>query len=95
MADPKLLAILEEGVDEWNRWALAHAKRLWARRIEFHADFAEADLRGANLGGVRLRYAVLRRANLWHAFISDADLTGADLTGANLDDVFVIGDLPT
>ena len=71
MANPKHLAILENGVEAWNQWR--------SKNREVTPGLSGADLRRAHL--VK---ANLRSANLHSADLSEAELTGADLRSANL-----------
>lgn len=84
MADDKLISILAEGVEIWNKWR---------RENPGHIDLSRADLFGigyrgdeplwkgyiTNLAGVDLSNAELDRA-----FIESVNLSGADLSGATL-----------
>jgi hypothetical protein len=71
VANPEHLAILKEGVAEWNHWRAACR--------EEKPDLREADLRMAHLFG-----ANLSRANLTGADLSQANLRGANLSRAVL-----------
>ncbi|WP_254434440.1 pentapeptide repeat-containing protein [Dolichospermum sp. UHCC 0352] len=75
MANPEHLAILNQGVDVWNKW-----------RDENHVDpdLASTDLSGVNLSGANLLVANLRGANLSEANLRGANLTAAILLNANL-----------
>jgi uncharacterized protein YjbI with pentapeptide repeats len=70
------LAILNQGIDVWNRWRQEHPK--------VRANFRGADLNGKHLSGIDLRTADLRRADLRKAVLRKANLTRADLSGALL-----------
>ncbi len=76
MADKEHLAILERGVDEWNRWR--------ARHPDLRPDLSDADLRAANLDSANLAATDLRRASLSGAQLMGADLAWADLREADL-----------
>lgn len=69
MANSEHLAILEQGVDAWNKW-----------RADY-PGFAP-DLRGANLGERDLKGVNFASANLDAAYFSCANLSKADLTKA-------------
>jgi uncharacterized protein YjbI with pentapeptide repeats len=72
MANPEHLAILKQGVEQWNRWRVEHP--------DIRPELMDAYLIGANLNRANLSGAHLYRANLY-----DASLTGASLRGANLE----------
>jgi TIR domain/Pentapeptide repeats (8 copies) len=72
MANPKHLAILEKGVEAWNRW-----KR---KNPDVVPDLSGMDLHGAHLSGVDLKGANLNHAGLIAAFLSQANLSGANLS---------------
>ncbi|WP_255427051.1 pentapeptide repeat-containing protein [Sphaerospermopsis sp. LEGE 00249] len=83
MANPEHLAILNQGVEVWNKWR--DENRSWGPTPDLtEADLTEADLTEANLRWADLRGADLSRANLSRADLSGADLSGACLRGANL-----------
>jgi hypothetical protein len=75
MANKQHLAILEQGVEAWNKW--------------MSSDWQIPDLRGAILVGINLTGADLTGADLTGANLTDANLSGALLDevqfcGANL-----------
>ena len=81
MANPEHLKILNQGVEQWNRWVDEHR--------DVRPDLSLANLGGANLGRANLYSAYLSgahlsRANLGGAYLTGANLSGAYLTGANL-----------
>lgn len=76
MADQEQLAILQQGVEEWNRWRRQHSA--------IHPDLNGTDLNGANLKDIDLRGANLRSADLSGANLIRAALSGASLSSANL-----------
>ncbi len=86
MANPEHLAILKQGLEQWNKWREEHP----GVRPELHmADLAaenlcRADLSWAILSGANLNEAKLIMANLLGADLRGARLSGARLTGANL-----------
>lgn len=96
MANEEQLAILEQGVEVWNRWraenrrvSLDLSEAILNRRALHGADFYAADLWNAqldeaNLNGANLRRADLRGAHLREAILTEANLIGVDLRGADL-----------
>ncbi len=91
MANPEHLAILKQGVEQWNKWREDHpdfsadlfeAELTWARLSG--ADLAGADLADASLIGADLTAANLSDANLIGADLTAADLTAADMSGASV-----------
>ena len=75
MANPEHLEILQQGVEEWNKFRREHPAA--------RPDLTEAYLYGAKLSGADLSGAGLRGANLC-AYLSRADLSRSDLSGADL-----------
>lgn len=96
MANEEHLAILEQGVEVWNRWREEHpnitpdlrkANLLMADLSGADlsdANFREADLSVADLHGADLREAKLIEAKLIGANLTEANLRGANLFAANL-----------
>jgi len=96
MANEEHLKILEQGVEQWNKWreenesikpdlqvadlSGANLSRANLRR----ANLGDANLIGANLDDANLRRAKLGDANLSRADLSDANLYRANLSGASL-----------
>jgi hypothetical protein len=76
MANPEHLAILQQGVEAWNKWRRENS------RVE--VDLNGATLRGANLTEANLSGADLSKANLSRTNLSKADLNGANLSKAHL-----------
>ena len=76
MAGEKLLKILEQGHDAWNKFRVENRS--------LHIDLSETNLNQFNLNRMNLRYANLQQANLTQANLKHADLKYADLKGANL-----------
>jgi hypothetical protein len=72
MANEEQLAILQEGVEVWNKWR--------EENHQVEVDFVRADLREADL-----RETILDKVDLGAADLSSADLRGAGLVGANLE----------
>ena len=92
MANPQHLAILKQGVEQWNTWLKSNAKivpdlaKSSLPRVNLaQADLVEADLKEANLSRANLVHANLRMANLSGANLSGARLWRSDLGGANLE----------
>jgi hypothetical protein len=75
MANPKHLAILQQGVEAWNAWR--------ENDPDVNPDLSEADHSKANLTGANLTRANFDRAHLIGANLFHADLTGAHLTRAS------------
>jgi hypothetical protein len=93
MPNEEHLALINQGVDAWNRWRKEHADTLPDLT---RANLTEANLSGADLSNVNLREAKLigadlSRANLTGADLEVADLEGADLGGAKLGVAFLGG----
>ncbi len=79
MANPQHLAILQSGVEEWNKG------RLGNRGADLHeGDLSGADLNGMDLSGVDFRGTNLNGANLGGANLRGANLQGTNLHGTNL-----------
>ena len=83
MANPEHVAIIQQGVEAWNRWRKAHPSiapdlskaALSGLRLD------KADLHGANLTG-----AELRRVTFWNTQLEQADLSSAHLMFADFRD---------
>ncbi len=81
MANPEHLAILKQGVEEWNKWR--------DKNRDIQPDLIGANLRGADLSGANLKDTNLFAANLqgadlrW-AYLIKANLFESNLTGAKL-----------
>lgn len=88
MADKKQVALLRQGVREWNAWreGLIQIAALDGDAHLISADLEEADLVGTNLVRANLVYANLQKADLSGAHLADADLERANLRGAKLND---------
>jgi len=76
MANPEHLAILKQGVEQWNAWGNEHR--------DVQPQLSGTDLSDVNLAGASLIKADLREAKLSHAKLDGADLTAANLGGADL-----------
>lgn len=76
MADPKLVDILRQGGEVWNRWR------------EQQSEDALIDLSGADLSRTKLirARAALRGGSIYSACISSIDLYRVNLRGVNLSD---------
>jgi TIR domain/Pentapeptide repeats (8 copies) len=86
MANPEHLAVLKQGVKQWNEWRQEHPE---VRPDLLGADLHRLNLIEANLRDTDLRAADLSNADLnWVdlslAKVGNADLTGADLLSGNL-----------
>lgn len=77
MADPKLVDILKQGSEVWNRWR----KQQPAKQI---FDLDNADLRNANLSSARLSHVHLNNADLSGAKLVSTHLSNTTLIGSNL-----------
>ena len=66
MANPEHLAILKQGVEQWNKWTNEH--------YDVTPDLSRADLEKASLGWANLGGANLRGANLREAILTRANL---------------------
>ena len=98
MANPEHLAILKQGVEQWNKWREEQPDlnvedslfkdALWGPDLSganlIGADLNRANLIRANLSGAGLIQAKLIQAELIDANLSRADLGGARLAGADL-----------
>jgi hypothetical protein len=98
MPDREHIAILERGVEFWNRWRSTHPEitpDLSESNIKVKeltgVNFERANLRGALLPGANLRKANLKHADLSRADLMEADLEGALFTGANLESANMMG----
>jgi len=81
MANEEQLAILRQGVEDWNTWRAYNA--------EAEIDLSGADLSRSNCSrgdftGANLSGADLSMADLSQAYLSEANLAGADLSAARL-----------
>lgn len=86
MANAEHLAILEQGVKNWNEWRGADLEIVpdLSGADLGNADLSGADLGSANLSGADLSSAILVGATLASSDLSGVDLQWADLTGARL-----------
>src|SRR5271166_4999966 len=92
MANPEHLAILNEGVQQWNKWREEHrdvVPDLSGANL-FGADLSLTMFGQTNLARADLRAAELSEANLSGARLVDADLSGAWLGGADLSGAILI-----
>lgn len=81
MANPEHLAVLNSGLDAWNRWRQEHP--------DLRPDLSCASLRHANLQGMNFQNATLSGADCTGANFADADLVNADLSNAQLQDAIL------
>ena len=86
MANAEHLAILKQGVAQWNAWREQHP---YIRPDLRYTKLLNATLSDINLSHVNLRDAILNGTNLFSANLSSTNLTNAglsntDLTHANL-----------
>src|SRR5260370_30799614 len=78
MANPEHLAILKQGVAEWNTWR----KRRENATVTF--DFTNADLHGVFLNGANLSRASLVAADLTDVLAFSCNFNEANLSNTNL-----------
>jgi len=71
MANEEQLALLKQGVKEWNKWRRQNPD-------------VEIDLSNLELTGINHRHINLSGARLWFAKLKDADLRSANLENADL-----------
>jgi TIR domain/Pentapeptide repeats (8 copies) len=88
MANPEHLAILKQGVEQWNKWRDEHPDVVPSLS---KADLSGADLRKANLGLADLGGANLLNADLRGAEFLVANLHVANLTGADFGEAWAWG----
>jgi uncharacterized protein YjbI with pentapeptide repeats len=72
MANPEHLAILEQGVEVWNKWR--------EENPDIEPDLRGADLKYGKFEGVNLKYVRLGGAQFFHAWVDNADFSGSSLT---------------
>lgn len=83
MANEEHLAILDQGVEVWNKWREDNPDVI--------PDLDGATLYVANLAGINLADASLAGAGLVRANLNFADLARSNLTKADLDGAFLVG----
>jgi uncharacterized protein YjbI with pentapeptide repeats len=83
MANEEQLAILEKGVEVWNKWR--------SENLGITINLAGADLSGAKLSRANLNRTDLGRADLNRTDLTEANLTAAHLSDANLKDADLSG----
>jgi hypothetical protein len=76
MADPEHVAIIKQGVEEWNQWR--------KKQPDIKVDLTRADLEEERLIGIDLHGVNLKRATFRGAVLSHANLTWANLIHTNL-----------
>ena len=96
MVNPEHVAILQQGVEAWNKWRdenpnikpdLSEAKLKEAKLSRANltgVDFSNAFLSGSDFSKANLIGANLVRASLFEANLREANLSKANLRGANL-----------
>ena len=91
MANDEHLALLRQGVSDWNSWREHNPRGTpdlsWVDLSK--ADLGKANFFRADLSGANLQGADLNGANLIAAQLGSADLSGANLSGANLKLAFI------
>jgi uncharacterized protein YjbI with pentapeptide repeats len=93
VANPHHLAILERGVEAWNKWreenpgVMPNLKRANLMGV----TLPKADLKGVDLFRADLTGTDLSGANLARAQLSDAKFTRAKMRGANLEEANLMG----
>lgn len=83
MANPEHLALLKQGVEQWNRWRVEHP--------EVKPDLSYADLNHAYLSKINLSNIYLGHADLNYSYLSQADLSYSSLGYANLVHTDLVG----
>lgn len=85
MANLEQLALLQQGIQAWNRWRQEHPQTpIDLRNAHLpSADLSGADFHNANLCDADLRYVNLQNASLRHANLSQTILRGSNLNGAS------------
>ena len=76
MANPEHLAILKQGVEQWNKWR--------REQNDVTPDLSGVDLADAERAGVDLSFTDLTKANLVRSNLAGSSLVGARLAKANL-----------
>jgi uncharacterized protein YjbI with pentapeptide repeats len=86
MANPEHIAILKQGVEQWNKWRDENPELCpnLAEAIFDDTNLNWANLRSANLSRARFKRAHLVCADLWRANLEYANLREAVLRKANL-----------
>jgi|CZKS01.1.fsa_nt_gi hypothetical protein len=86
MANSAHVAILERGVEAWNKW-----QRTVFNRYRRGTDRDPPDLSRANFFGARLNGVDLRRVNLGRCDLRSAHLVGADFRGSGIEGTRLAG----
>ena len=87
MANHRHLAILNQGIEVWNKWREENPSVYSPDLTDHffsHKNLSGFNLKGADFGGTDLSNANLAGANLSNASLTDAILRGTNLKGANL-----------
>lgn len=84
MASADHLAILERGVEVWNKWRRSSPPHCGVDRDYIHPDLSGAGLFGAPLNGIDLRGADLRKSDLRNAQLVGVDFRGCRIEGTRL-----------
>lgn len=90
MANEEHLALLKQGVEQWNEWRKRHPEM---QPDLYRADLSRTDLSNIDLSGMFIGRAKLSETNLQGANLSGALLNRADLNNANLNKANLKGTL--
>ena len=81
MANKRQLKLLEQGVEDWNKWRTTNRNR----KIDLsEININDGDFEGINLSGANLEGAVLTNSKLKSADLSNANLTSCSLFSSDL-----------
>ena len=78
MANEEHLNLLNQGIEDWNKWR--------KQNPQIEPNLRAADLSWADLSGINLSEADLSDAFLYKSHLIETDLRWADLSGANLNE---------
>ena len=81
MSNSEHLAILNQGIEVWNKWRETNPRETPDLRNE---DLSESNLNNVNFIDAKLSGVKLKNAHLCKANFSNADLRGANLSGAKI-----------
>jgi uncharacterized protein YjbI with pentapeptide repeats len=91
MANPEHLAILQQGVEVWNKWREENPalrpdlRKAYLRKINIcNANLREVDLTKANLSKANLAGAIISEAILYKSFLVEANIIGSDISSSDL-----------